>query len=113
MMEEKCLTFFVLGEKIQEVYYTTWESEDNESWSLAGTEVLDVKHNADRLVVETPVGCFEFTIQPVQPGETITLESKGPSSAYPCILPKQYVSTTVQQFDGEGKDVDLLSIGRH
>ena len=62
------------GDEIKEVYYTTWDSKNGDYWNLAGTEVLEVGHAANKLVVETPVGCFEIDIRPVGPGETITLE---------------------------------------
>ena len=73
-MIEECPTFLMVGEEIKEVYYTTWESGDGKSWNLVGTEVLEVLHTANKLVVETPVGCFEIDIHPVGPGQTITLE---------------------------------------
>ncbi len=74
-MIEKCPTFLMSDDEIKEVYYTIWDSDDGKIWSLAGTEVLEAGfYAANKLVVETPVGCFEIAILPIGPGQIITLE---------------------------------------
>lgn len=95
-MTETCPTFLVRGEQIVEVYYTDWVESAPGQWSLGGDKRFEITGDADTLIVELPIGCYELSIGPVIEGDSLTLQpgsGHGPG-IYPqrCQRPRQFLS---------------------
>jgi len=92
-------TFLCAGERIVDVAYTTWRgSPDGLSWTLSErSDRVRVDEAVDRIVFETPVGCFETPLR-LGPGDTLTFQSRGRPTAdlARCRAPKRFESAEAE-----------------
>ena len=92
-------TFLCAGERIVDVAYTTWRgSPDGLSWTLSErSDRVRVDEDVDRIVFETPVGCFETPLR-LGPGDTLMFSPDGRSDGYMtrCTAPKHFESAEAE-----------------
>ena len=91
-MSEQVPTFLVAGDDhIVDVLFTTWDETSPGEWNLAeDTGRMDVSEDADRIVFETPVGCYEMPFR-LSAGGTVRFET-GPKDhpMYECKRPPHF-----------------------
>lgn len=62
MTVETCPTFVMNGDEIVEVYYTDWQPNPSGQWCMVGQGFQVSAMGVDRVVLESPVGCFEWRV---------------------------------------------------
>lgn len=69
--ESECVpAFFFKGETLVEVGFTEFTSQSDGSWSMSSMTEVDIPGEADHVIFETPVGCFETQVD-LTPGHII------------------------------------------
>ncbi len=101
--EELCPTFLVNGDTIVDIGYTTWVENGPGRWGLSTEQsAIEVTGTSNRVIFETPVGCFQASPTMVLlSGDTITFSGgEGDSGTLePCRMPRR-------QFADQAEDVD-------
>lgn len=79
MTLEKGPTFLVCNDRITDVGYTTYKRNKDGTWQLVETTLL--KGEGDRIVFESPAGCYEYKLDYLMfSGDTMDLSHQGVSS---------------------------------
>jgi len=81
MTIEPCLTTFWNGDDIIEVGFTEWASDGADRWAPVGITEFVIPADGDRVVVELPTGCVEWTHGPLLEGGTFTIQAGSSGSA--------------------------------
>lgn len=73
---EGCPVFVYDGDRLIEILFSKWKQVGPGAWRLAEDFVFapDEEIPQARFVFELPVGCFEFPVLTIHPGETVTFE---------------------------------------
>ena len=74
-MSETIPTIFMFEDRIVEIGYTEWDyvgGDDESAWAFRGTVDFVMSADINRVVVELPVGCYEFPTY-VSAGCSLTL----------------------------------------
>lgn len=85
-----CSTFLLQEDLIVETFHTDWQEVEPGGWRLTDDVTLRAHVPANGLVVELPIGCIQIPIDPLEPGNTITLQRiAGRGLWYPCEFPRR------------------------
>lgn len=62
MAEDVFPVIAMKGEKIVEVFFAEWEEVGSDEWVLKGSLDIVTPEDADRVIFETAVGCFQLNM---------------------------------------------------